>query len=173
MILGSIRTKRVTRTVVGTLTIAAALGLGGLGTGSRIAHAEGSCRQVSGSISANVVTNTNVSTGLALGTVTGGLAGATMATFTVSAGSGGNLNLVLHHNFVTDSRNALNTNDTGILVPVPGLSNIYRMSVSYTIAGGTGRFANATGTLQNHGEADLNTGLLTLTYSGQVCAAQN
>jgi hypothetical protein len=47
------------------------------------------------------------------------------------------------------------------------------MSVNYTITGGTGRFANATGSLQNHGEADLNTGLLTLTYSGQVCTAQN
>ena len=137
------------------------------------ARCEGRAIPVSGSISANVITNLNVSTGLALGTVTGGLAGATMATFSVSGGNGGNLNLVLHHNFVTDSRDSLTTTDTGTLVPVPGFPGIYRMSVNYIITGGTGRFAGATGTLQNHGEADLNTGLLTLTYSGRVCTAED
>ena len=96
-----------------------------------------------------------------------------MATFTAMPESNGNLNLVLHHNFVTNSRDSLTTTDTGTLVPVPGLPSVFRMSVNYTITGGTGRFANATGSLQNHGEADLNTGLLTLTYSGQVCTAQN
>ena len=151
------------------VTMVALFGLLAQGTGAPTVRADGSCRQVSGSISANVITNPNVSTGLALGTVTGGLAGATMATFTVSAGSGGSLNLLLHHNFVTGSRDSLNTSDTGALIPVPGLANIYRMSVNYTITGGAGKFAGATGNLQNHGEADLQSGLLTLTYSGQVC----
>jgi hypothetical protein len=161
----------VVRAAEGTAVLAVALGLLVLAGGIRVARADGNCHHVSGSISANVIANSNV--GLALGTVTGGLAGATMATFTASPGSGGDLNLVLHHNFVTDSRDSLGTSDTGTLIPVPGLSNIYRMSVNYTITGGSGRFTGATGNLQNHGEADLNTGLLTLTYIGQVCTAQN
>jgi len=159
----------VARTAAGTAVVAVALVLILQAPGIRVARADGNCRQVSGSIAASVVANPNVSVGLALGPVTGGLAGATMATFTATAGSGGNLALVLHHNFVTDSRDSLTTSDTGTLVPVPGLPGIYRMSVDYTITGGTGRFANATGSLRNHGEADLNSGLLTLTYSGQVC----
>jgi hypothetical protein len=158
------------RTAASVVTVAALFGLFTYGTGTPTARADATCRQVSGSISANAITNPNVSTGLALGNVTGGLAGATMATFTVSAGSGGSLNLLLHHNFVTRSRDSLNTSDTGVLIPVPGLANIYRMSVNYTITGGTGKFAGATGNLQNHGEADLQNGLLTLTYSGQVCS---
>jgi hypothetical protein len=158
------------RTAACVVTVVALFGVFTHGSGTPTARADASCRHVSGSISANVVTNANVSTGLALGNVTGGLAGATMATFIVSAGSGGDLNLLLHHNFVTNSRDSLNTSDTGTLIPVPGLANFYRMSVNYTITGGTGKFAGATGSLQNHGEADLTSGLLTLTYSGQVCS---
>lgn len=94
-----------------------------------------------------------------------------MATFTQSMGSGGVINLVLHHNDVSFSRDTLSTNDTGTLTPI-SLPNIYRLSVNYTISGGTGKFAGATGHLENHGEADLNTGLLTLTYSGEVCTMQ-
>jgi hypothetical protein len=133
---------------------------------------KGKAVHVSGSISANVVTNAAVSTGLALGTVTGSLAGATLATFAATPDANGNLKLVLHHNFVTNGRNTLATQDTGTLIPVPGVNNVFRMSVDYTIIGGTGEFASATGTLHNHGEADLNTGLLTLSYSGQVCRAE-
>lgn len=151
--------------------LVAAIGVGSIQgrTDTGIAHAHAKCRAVSGSISANVVNNPAVSTGLALGTVTGNLAGATLATFTATPSSNGSLSLVLHHNFVTDARNSLATEDTGTLIPVPGLDNVFRMSVDYTITGGTGKFAHATGSLHNHGEADLNTGLLTLTYSGQVC----
>ena len=165
------RNRLVARAAAGAAVLAAAFGLTVVAVGIPVVRADGNCRLVSGSISASVIANPNVSTGLALGTVTGSLAGATVATFTVSAGSGGNLNLMLHHNFVTDSRDSLTTTDTGTLVPVPGLPDIYRMSVNYTITGGTGRFANATGSLRNHGEADLNSGLLTLSYSGQVCMA--
>jgi hypothetical protein len=167
------KNRMLVRAAASTAVLGTAIGLILLAAGIRVARADGSCHEVSGSISASVVTNPHVSTGLALGTVTGNLAGATMATFTATPESNGNLNLVLHHNFVTDSRDSLTTTDTGTLVPVPGLPGVFRMSVNYTITGGTGRFANATGSLQNHGEADLNTGLLTLTYSGQVCTAQN
>jgi len=43
-----------------------------------------------------------------------------MATFTATPESSGNLNLVLHHNFVTDSRDSLTTTDTGRWFPCPG-----------------------------------------------------
>ncbi len=49
----------------------------------------------------------------------------------------------------------------------------FAYTANYTITGGTGKFEGATGNLQNHGEADLNSGLLTLTYSGQVCTGSD
>ena len=127
------------------------------------------CRDVDGSISADLVTNHNVSTGLALGTVTGDLEGAVMATFTTMNGSGGVIQVKLYHNFVTVSRASLSTTDSGSLTPIPDVSGVYHMSVTYSITGGTGKFAGATGTLQNDGIADLNKGLLTLTYTGEIC----
>jgi len=43
------------------------------------------------------------------------------------------------------------------------------MATEYRIEGGTGAFADATGTLVNDGIANTNTGLVTLRYAGQVC----
>ena len=40
-----------------------------------------------------------------------------------------------------------------------------------TITGGTGRFANATGTVKFMGTVDFNEGHLVLRYSGQLCPA--
>ncbi len=68
--------------------------------------------------------------------------------------------------FVTDTRASLQTTDKAVWVPIPGRSGAYQMSTQYTVTGGTGRFANAKGTLENHGEADTNRGLVTLAYSG-------
>lgn len=43
------------------------------------------------------------------------------------------------------------------------------MSAQYKVTGGAGRFAEATGTFENHREADINKGLVTLAYSGPIC----
>ena len=40
------------------------------------------------------------------------------------------------------------------------------------IKGGTGRFANATGTLKLLGALDLNNGTVVLRYKGEICFAE-
>jgi len=104
--------------------------------------------------------------------VTGGLRGATTAQFTADPQPDGSIVLALHHAFVNEAGDSLQTEDTGLLVPVPDSPGVFRMTVHYTITGGTGRFADATGTLDNHGEAILAgplNGQLALRYSGRIC----
>lgn len=132
-------------------------------------HAQESteCISVSGAIAGNVTGTAPVTV---LGTVTGDLAGATAATITQQTeGSNGHFELQLQHVFVTNERHSLRTVDKATWIPVPGKSGVFHMSTQYTIQGGTGKFNNAKGTLENHGEADTNSGLVTLGYSGQIC----
>lgn len=131
---------------------------------------ESRCINVSGTIAANLTSATQ-----AQGTVTGDLAGSVTASFTATPQNDGSIALALQHIFVTERGDSLTTHDTGLLVPVPGATGVYRMTVQYTITGGTGRFAGAAGTLRNHGEAVLNSTppQLTLRYSGQVCVPEN
>lgn len=127
------------------------------------------CREVSGTIAANLTSGST-----AQGTVTGGLQGSVTASFTTTPQAGGSIALSLHHIFVTEAGDTLTTQDTGLLVPVPDSPGVYRMTVQYTITGGTGKFAEATGGLVNHGEAVLNStpAQLTLRYGGHVCTAR-
>lgn len=124
------------------------------------------CISVSGTIAANL-TGANQ----AQGTVTGGLRGSVTASFTATPQANGNIALALHHIFVAETGDSLTTEDTGLLVPVPGAAGVYRMTVQYTVTGGTGRFTGATGTLANHGEAVLSgtPPQLTLRYAGRIC----
>jgi hypothetical protein len=104
-----------------------------------------------------------------LGAVTGDLEGGVRATFSATPQSDGSIALTLHHLFVTEGGDTLQTVDVGTLTPVSGMPGVFRMAVSYTITGGSGKFTGATGTLANHGEADLTSGQLTLRYKGTVC----
>ena len=128
------------------------------------------CKPVSGSISASPILSRIPAT--VLGTVTGDLKGAVAALVTspLPVPDGGSF--TLEHTFLTEARDALFTEDTAQWVPVPGAANVFRMTTQYTIVGGTGKFANASGQLENHGEVDLNRGQLTLGYSGQVCRGE-
>ena len=125
-----------------------------------------SCTKVSGGIVATVPTSDS-----ALGAVTGDLEGGVRATFSATPQSDGSVTLTLHHLFVTEGGDTLQTVDVGTLTPVAGMPGVFRMAVSYTIIGGSGKFAGATGTLANHGEADLTNGQLTLRYKGTVCVS--
>ncbi len=129
------------------------------------------CKAVSGAIAASPILSRIPAT--VLGTVTGDLKGAVAALVTspLPVPDGGTF--TLQHTFLTDARDSLFTEDTALWVPVPGANNIFRMTTQYTIVGGTGKFANATGSLENHGEVDLNRGQLTLGYSGQICRSEN
>lgn len=144
-------------------TLAAALALA-----SAAPHiAAAACRPVAGTIDATVVGGDPVNV---LGNVSGDLAGATRAVLTGQSEDGnGAVNLTLEHDFVTDGRNSLKTTDEAVWTPVPGREGVYHMATSYTITGGTGAFAGATGSLINDGIADTTTGLVTLRYAGEVC----
>lgn len=131
-------------------------------------HAQTSteCISVSGAIAGNVTGTDPVTV---LGSVTGDLAGATAATINKQTeGSNGQLELQLQHVFVAIERHSLRTVDKATWIPVPGKAGVFHMSTQYTIMGGTGTFKDAKGTLENHGEADTNRGLVTLGYSGQI-----
>jgi hypothetical protein len=123
------------------------------------------CKAVSGSISASPILSRIPAT--VLGTVTGDLRGAVAALVTspLPVPDGGSF--TLQHTFLTEARDSLFTEDTAQWVLVD--NGVFRMTTQYTIVGGTGKFANASGQLENHGEVDLNRGQLTLGYSGQVC----
>ena len=125
------------------------------------------CVNVSGAIAGNVIGSDPVTV---LGTVTGDLQGATQAVVTKQENqSDGSIKLTLGHVFVTDSRDSIQTSDTALWIPVSGKAGVFHMSTKYTIKGGTGKFKNAEGKLENHGEADTNSGLLTLGYRGKIC----
>jgi len=102
------------------------------------AQDDAKCRQVSGTIAANLTSGST-----AQGTVTGGLLGSVTASFSTTPQANGSIALSLHHVFVTETGDTLTTEDTGLLVPVPEAPGVYRMTVQYTITGGTGKFAGA------------------------------
>ena len=125
------------------------------------------CQSVAGTIDATVVGGDPVNV---LGNVSGDLAGATRAVVTgQSAGDGDTMLLTLEHDFVTFNRSSLKTSDKTVWTPVPGHAGLFHMATEYTITGGTGAFAGASGSLTNDGIADTNTGLVTLRYAGEVC----
>jgi len=143
-----------------------------LAFGDSVEESGQGCRHVEGAISAQILPD-GFFAGTALGTVTGGLRGATTAQFTAEPQPDGSIELALHHAFVNEAGDSLQTEDTGLLVPVPNSAGVFRMTVHYTITGGTGMFEGSTGTLDNHGEAILAgslNGQLTLRYSGRICA---
>jgi len=130
-----------------------------------LARAE--CRPVAGTVDATIVGGepTNV-----LGTVSGGLDGATRAVVTgQSQADDGTIRLDLAHDFVTRDRGSLRTSDSAVWTPIPGHDGVFHMATDYSIEGGTGTWAGATGSLRNEGIADTVTGLVTLRYEGEIC----
>lgn len=130
-----------------------------------LARAE--CSPVAGTIDATIVGGepTNV-----LGTVAGSLNGATRAVVTgQSQADDGTIRLDLAHDFVTRERGSLRTSDSAVWTPIPGHDGVFHMVTDYSIEGGTGNWAGATGSLRNEGIADTVTGLVTLRYEGEIC----
>jgi len=94
-----------------------------------------------------------------MGPVTGDLKGAVGATILSTEVVGSNLVFHVQHHWVTESGDTLSFDPaTATSTPVaPGLYAI----VTYPthLAGGTGKFAGATGDFTNIGEVDLNSGI--------------
>jgi hypothetical protein len=77
----------------------------------------------------------------------------------------------VHHHWVTEAGDTIVLNDpyaTAYPSGIPGLSAVSHTN-GVTIAGGTGRFAGATGKVTSYGAIDLNKQQLILRYEGQVC----
>lgn len=134
------------------------------------ANAMETCLPISGGINVTVVDSDPLRV---LGPVTGTLAGATQATvLSQTPQDDGTIKLDVTHDFVTDDRSSLTTKDVVIWTPVPGNDGVFRMQTTYTIVSGTGRFADAHGTFNNHGEVVAGEGLVTLSYGGEICGVK-
>jgi len=141
-----------------------------LAMASLLAHAASECRSVGGSISTNFVNPTTTS-----GTATGDLAGS-VGVSVLSIIQGANGSVVFHnqHTWVTTTGDTIfldAADATAYPSPIPGL-----FAASYlngvVVAGGTGRFAKATGKIASWGAVNLANNELTLRYEGTVCLAE-
>lgn len=113
-----------------------------------------------------------------LGTTTGDLRGAVAATIVnVSPGANGTTVFTVQHHLVTEAGDTIASAPAhATAAPVgPGLLAI--VSYPVQITGGTGKFAGATGMINNIGEVDLPNfpdlagGRTVFRYTGQVCFA--
>jgi len=128
-------------------------------------QAQSGCINVSGTIVGSFTSNTTVA-----GTVSGGLAGiVTAVILDIQASADGALHVQMQ-TFTTSGGSELRTMDQAVLSPTAPPE--YRMDTLYTITGGTGNFANATGFLHNHGDINLSTGAVSLRYDGRICGVQ-
>ena len=130
-------------------------------------QAQPHCRVVGGSVMTNFIAADRT-----LGTAEGDLRGAVSATL-LGISSGGNETTIftVQHHWVTETGDTIVMDvatATAAAVPqAPGLFAI--ISYPVTISGGTGRFAGASGRLENMGSVDLTTQRTVFRYVGEVC----
>jgi hypothetical protein len=122
------------------------------------------CTQIGGVLAGNLIELMTF-----VGTVTGQLQGAAQANITKLEKNEDTFQLELKHIFITVDRNVLRTTDKAVWIPIPDKPGVYHMHTRHTIAGGTGKFAQAQGSFESDGEVDTNQDLVTLGYSGQLC----
>ena len=123
------------------------------------------CTPVGGTFIINFVDQTN-----AAALLTGDLAGAARGlAIKVENGANGVINYTTEHAITTQGGDLLRTSDHSVLTPVPGQDKMYFFSQVQTIIGGTGRYANATGTLTEYGAFNGATAEGVLRYTGHVC----
>jgi hypothetical protein len=108
-----------------------------------------------------------------LGPVAGDLKGSVSATILSTEVIGNNLVFHVQHHWVTESGDTLSFDQaTATTTSVaPGVYAIITYPVH--LSGGTGKFAQLTGDLNNIGEVDLNSNQLVLRYSGQLCSSSH
>lgn len=137
------------------------LAMGAMGQGKN-------CIPVGGTLMTNLGA---VDPATTLGPATGDLKGAVSATILSTESTGDTLIFHVQHHWVTESGDSLSfapATATTTLV-APGLYAV--VSYPVRLRGGTGKYAGASGNLNNIGEADLNSGQIVLRYTGQVCFA--
>lgn len=103
----------------------------------------------------------------AVGTLDGDLQGTFEATILeIRPGDDGSLHLMAERT-VTNAEGTISTSDSGVLSPVEG--SLYRANGEYTFVAGTGLYEDVSGGIRIHGDVDLGTGEVALTYFGRVC----
>ena len=129
------------------------------------AAGEPHCVRVGGTVGTNFTSQTTT-----LGTATGDLAGAIAATVkSIAPGQDNTTIFTVQHQWTTEGGDTILTS-VAQATAAPLGPNLYGI-VSYpvSITGGTGRFAGATGSLQNIGSVDFNTFRTVFRYRGVVC----
>lgn len=121
------------------------------------------CETVGGTFLINFVDPT---TGLAVlsGDLTGAVRGVILDQTMNEANT---MSLSLAHVIVTETGDMLMTTDEATLTPVD--EGLFFMQQTQTIVGGTGRYAEVTGTLTEFGAVNMNTGQGVLRYTGEIC----
>jgi hypothetical protein len=122
------------------------------------------CSNLSGT---DIAQFTSPTTGV--GTFTGDISGTGDAIVDELRPNGdGALHLVAHGTITTTSGDQIfETKIDAVLAPVDPPS--YRGNGTFTLSGGTGIYANASGVLNVHGDVNLGTGASNLLYNGRVC----
>ena len=139
-------------------------------------NAQPDCVEVGGMIMTNLGVIPPATT---LGTATGDLKGAVAATIlnvSPPAANGTTVFTVQHH-FVTETGDTVSVDVAQATVAPVEPGRLAVVSYPVKIIGGTGKFAGATGTINNIGEVDLPNfpnlagGKTVFRYTGQVCFA--
>ncbi len=132
------------------------------------------CTQVGGVLFTNVGAIENR---INFGVVSGDLAGAVAAAIidgphTVGFPGPQQIRFTVQHYWVTDKGDLINFKPATATADPTSKQNV--VAITYdnyvgTVDGGTGKYANATGTVKFMGAVDFNTNHLVLRYSGQIC----
>ena len=136
------------------------------------------CTPLGGILFTNVAAIENrVNVGVAYGDLAGTVAAAIIAGPTVvgfPAQGRQQIQFTVQHYWVTDKGETILFKPAAATADTTSKDNV--VAIVYdnyvaTITGGTGRFANATGTVKFMGAVDFNENHLVLRYSGQLCPA--
>jgi hypothetical protein len=136
-------------------------------TESVVQRSNGRCDSIAGSISTNFITEDTT-----LGTVTGDLVGGISATLLeLTPGANGKvIARIQHRGWVTEPGDALRVAEALLDLTPVSEGVFYANYRPIRVAGGTGRFRNATGTILAYGVLDTNRGEVVLRYRGNVCS---
>jgi hypothetical protein len=103
----------------------------------------------------------------AVGTLTGDLEGTFEAVIDeITPGDDGSLHIVAHRT-ITNALGTISTSDGGVLSPVE--PPLYRANGEYEFVSGTGAYAEVSGWIRIHGDVNLATGEVLVSYSGRIC----
>jgi len=134
------------------------------------------CNPVGGILFTNVAAIENrINTGVVYGDLAGTVSAAIIAgptTIGFPAQGRQQIQFTVQHYWITDKGDNILFKPAVATADTTSSANV--VSITYdnyvaTVNGGTGRFANATGTIKFLGAVDFNQSHLVLRYSGQVC----